>query len=61
MSYNSQLLKKNVEVNILTLEKIHFKIRAITRNKGDIFNDKRSIFQKDLTIINVYTPSIRGP
>ena len=44
---------------ILLSDKIHFKIKTITRDKeGHYIMIKRSIQEEDITIVNTYTPNI---
>ena len=54
--------QKKAGVAILISEKIDFKIKTITRDKeGCYIKIKGSIQEKDITIINIYTPNIGAP
>ena len=54
--------QKKSEVAILISEKIDLKIKKIIRNKeGYYIMIKGSIRKEDLTIVNIYAPSIRAP
>ena len=49
-------------VTILIFNKIDFKIKAVKRDKeGHYIMIKISIQEKDITIMNIYTPKIRAP
>ena len=49
-------------VAILLSDKIDFKIKTITRDKeGHYLMIKGSIQEEDITIINIYAPSIGAP
>ena len=54
--------QKKAGVAILISDKIHFKIKTITRGKeGHYIMIKGSIQEEDKTIINIYAPNIGGP
>ena len=54
--------QKKAGVAILTLDKIDFKTKAGKRNKeGHYIMIKTSIQEEDITIINIYAPSIGAP
>ena len=54
--------QKKGGVAILISEKIDFKIKTVTRNKeGHYIMIKGSIQEEDITIINIYAPSIGTP
>ena len=54
--------QKKAGVAILTLDKIDFKIKTITRDKeGHYIMIKGSIQEEDKTIVNVYAPNIGAP
>ena len=54
--------QKRAGVAILISDKIDFKIKTVTRDKeGHYLMIKGSIQEEDITIINVYTPSIGAP
>ena len=54
--------QRKAGVSILISDKIDFKIKTITRNKeGHYIMIKGSIQEKDMTIVNVYAPSIGAP
>ena len=49
-------------VVILISDKIHFKIKNVTRHKeGHYIMTKGSIQEEDITIINIYAPNIGAP
>ena len=51
--------QKKVEVAILISDKIDFKIKTITRDKeGHYIMIKGSIQEEDITIVNIYAPSL---
>ena len=51
--------QKKAGVAILISDKIHFKIKTVTRDKERHYiMIKGSIQEKDITIINLYTPNI---
>ena len=50
------------EVAILISDKIDFKIRIVTRDKeGHYIMIQGSIQEEDITIINIYAPSVGAP
>ena len=54
--------QKKAGVAILISDKIDFKIKAMKRDKeGHYIMIKKSIQEKDITIINIYAPSKRAP
>ena len=54
--------QKKVGVTILISDKIHFKTKAVKRDKeGHYLMIKGSIQEEDITIINIYVPNIRAP
>ena len=54
--------QKKAGVAILISEKIDFKIKAVNRDKtGYYIMIKGSIQEEDITIINIYAPSIGAP
>ena len=54
--------QKKAGVAILTSDKIDLKIKNITRDrKGHYILIKGSIQQEDITIVNIYAPSIGAP
>ena len=53
---------KKAGVTILISDKIHFKIKAMKRDKdGHYIMIKGSIHEGDITIINIYAPNIGAP
>ena len=51
--------QKKAGVAILISDKIDFKIKTVTRDKeGHYIMIKGSIQEEDLTIVNIYAPSI---
>ena len=54
--------QKKAGVEILISNKIHFKIKTITRDKdGHYIMIKRSIQKEDITIVPSYAPNIGAP
>ena len=54
--------QKKAEVTILISDKIDFKIKDVTRDKeGHYIVIKGSIQEQDITIINMYTPTVGSP
>ena len=51
--------QKRAGVTILISDKIDFKSKTVTRDKGYYILIKGSIQQDDITTINIYTPSDR--
>ena len=51
--------QKKVGIAILISDKIDFKIKTITRDKeGRDIMIKRSIQEEDITIVNIYAPTL---
>ena len=60
--FNTNRDQKKAGVAILIPDKIDFKIKAEKRDKeGHYIMIKKSIQEKDITIINIYAPSKRAP
>ena len=53
--------QKKAGVAILISDKIDFKIKTITRDKGHQIMTKGSIQEEDITIVNIYAPNIGIP
>ena len=54
--------QKKTVVAILLTDKIHYKIKNITRDKeGHYIMIKGSTQEEDITIINTYSPNIGAP
>ena len=54
--------QKKAGVAILISDKIHFKIKKVTKDKeGHYIMIKGSIQEDDKTIINIYAPNIGAP
>ena len=54
--------QKKAGVAILTSDKIHFKMKTITRDKeGHYIMIKESIQEEDITVVNIYAPNIGAP
>ena len=53
--------QKKAGVVIILSDKIDFKIKAVTKYEGYYIMIKGSIQEEDVTIINVYAPSIGAP
>ena len=54
--------QKKAGVAILISDKIVFKIKTITRDKeGHYIMIKGSIQEEDITIVNIYAPSLGAP
>ena len=53
--------QKKAGVAILISDKIHFKTKTITRDKGHYIMIKGSIQEEDITIVNIYAPNIGAP
>ena len=54
--------QKKAGVAILISDKIDFKIKTVTRDKeGHYIMIKGSIQEEDITIVNIYAPSIGVP
>ena len=54
--------QKKAGVAILMSDKIDFKLKRITRDKGGLYIViKASIQEEDITIINIYAFNIRAP
>ena len=55
--YHATGSQKKAGVAILLSDKLHFKLKAVTRDEeGHYIINTRSIHQEELTIINVYAP-----
>ena len=52
--------QKKARVAMLISDKIDFEIKAMKRDKGHYIMIKGSIQEEDITIINLYAPSIGG-
>ena len=50
--------QKKAGVAILISDKIHFKIKNVTRDKEGHYIMIRGSIQEDITIINIYAPNI---
>ena len=54
--------EKRAGVTILITDKIDFKTKTVTGDReGHYIMIKRSIQQEDITIVNIYAPSIGAP
>ena len=54
--------QKRIGVAILISDKIDFKTEIVTRDKnGQYIIIKGTIYQEDITMINIYAPNIRAP
>ena len=53
--------QKKARVAILISEKIDFKTKTFTRDKGHYIMMKGSIQEEDITIVNIYASSIGAP
>ena len=54
--------EKKAGVSLLVSDKIHFKIKKVTRDKeGHYITIKGSVQQEDITIINIYAPNTGAP
>ena len=54
--------QKKAGVAILTSDKMHFKIKNVTRDKkGQYIMIKGSIQEEDITIVNIYAPNTGAP
>ena len=53
--------QKKAGVAILVSDKIHFKIKTVTRDKEGHYIMIKGSIQEDITIINVYAPNIGAP
>ena len=55
-------MPKKARVAILTLDKLDFKLKAVTRDEdGHYIIIKESTHQEDLTIINIYALNVEEP
>ena len=54
-------IKKKAWVAILISDKIDFKTKTVTRDKGHYIMIKKLIQQEDLAIINIYAPNQGAP
>ena len=60
--FHAKRNQKKAGVAILISDKIHFKIKTITRDKeGHYIMIKGSIQEEDITIINTYALNIGAP
>ena len=60
--FHANAKQKKAGVAILISDKIDLKIKNITRDKeGYYIMIKGSIQEKDITIVNIYAPSIEAP
>ena len=50
--------QKKAAITVFISDKIGFKIKTVTRDKGHYVKIKGSIQEKDITIVNIYIPSI---
>ena len=53
--------QKKVGVAKLISDKVDFKIKIVTRNKGYYIMIKGSIQEEAITVVNIYTPNIGAP
>ena len=53
--------QKKAGVAILISDKIDFKIKTATRDKERYYIMMKGTIQEDITIVNIYAPSIRAP
>ena len=53
--------QKKAGAAILISDKIDFKIKTITRDKGHYIMIKGTIQEEAITIVNVYAPNIGAP
>ena len=54
--------QKKAGVVILISDKIHLKIKKITRDKEGYYTMvKGSVQEKDIAFVNIYVPNIRAP
>ena len=53
--------QKKAGVTIFISDKIDFKIKTITRDKGHYIMIKGSIQEEDITMVNSYAPNIGAP
>ena len=57
-----QIETKRKQEQLQLSDKIDFKSKTVTRDKeGHYRRIKKSIHQKDITIVNIYAPNIRAP
>ena len=62
MIFHENVNQKKAGVAIFISDKIDFKIKNVIRDKeGHHIMIKRSIQEKDITIINIYAPNIGAP
>ena len=52
--------QKKVGIAILLSDKVDFKIKKAMRDKA-VCNDKGTLHQEDITLINIYAPNTRAP
>ena len=53
--------RKKAGVAVLVSDKIDFKTKKVTRDKGHYIMIKGSIQQEDITTINIYAPNTGAP
>ena len=53
--------QKKARVAILMSDKIDFKIKTVTRDKKGQYKMIKGSTQRDITIVNIYVPTIRAP
>ena len=53
--------QKKAGVAILISDKIHFKIKAVKRDKEGHYKMIKGSIQEDITIMNIYVPNIGAP
>lgn len=58
--YSMQTVTKRAQMAILTLYKIDFKSKSVTRDKGHFILIKRSTYQEYITIVNTCTLNNRA-
>ena len=59
-SYHSNRSEKKAEVAILTLDKIDFKTKTVTRDRGHNIIIKGILQQEDITIVNICGPNMKA-
>ena len=52
---------KKAGIAILIADKIDFNMKAVIKDKGHYIMIKRTIQQKDITLINIYATNIEAP
>ena len=53
--------QKKAGIAIVISDKIDFKTKTLTRDKGHYIMIKRSIQEEDITIVIIYAPNIGAP